>query len=308
MTRLLRPPLTRTTALLLLLAAIGSLTLLVAALPGLVLTGGFEYDLVTGPIRGGSAYRLPGWVLALFLLFPALAALGLVVVIFFPAEAREKLRVTPAQRILLIGLAVFSAFVYWRLYLRAAERMPPLEEVVVAEGPAYDQILAPGEFAASGEVVPLDQVAHMPLWLTLLLVTAATAVLLLSGMSLWRRFGAQPVESDPLAREARQALDDLAAGADLRHVIIACYVAMTEIVARERGLSRHHSMTAREFEGALAARQVPITPVQRLTRLFEQVRYSPEEPGARAELEARSCLADLVAVLERPHLAGEGEA
>ena len=90
-----------------------------------------------------------------------------------------------------------------------------------------------------------------------------------------------------LADEAQEALDSIQAGGNIRDTVIRCYVQMTLVLAKERNVRREEAMTPHEFEQILLSKlKLPETPVQRLTRLFEAVRYGDYHPGKREELEA----------------------
>jgi hypothetical protein len=90
-----------------------------------------------------------------------------------------------------------------------------------------------------------------------------------------------------LADEAQEAVDALQAGGNIRDTVIRCYIQMTQVLAEERNLRREEAMTPHEFEQILLTKlKLPETPVQRLTRLFEAVRYGDYHPGKREELEA----------------------
>ena len=69
---------------------------------------------------------------------------------------------------------------------------------------------------------------------------------------------------------------------------------MSEVLQREKHVRRHQGMTVREFAVQLAAAGLADQHIDRLTRLFELVRYSPNTPGERDEREAIDCLHAIV--------------
>jgi hypothetical protein len=89
-------------------------------------------------------------------------------------------------------------------------------------------------------------------------------------------------------------LAELQSGSDLRDTITRCYADMVRIFSEQRGMGRDKTMTPREFEQRLAAAGLGDMHIQRLTRLFELVRYSQRMPGEREEREAQECLAAIV--------------
>jgi hypothetical protein len=104
---------------------------------------------------------------------------------------------------------------------------------------------------------------------------------------------------DAMARlvdEAQDAVDALQAGGNIRDTVIRCYIQMTQVLAKERNIHREEAMTPHEFEQILLTKmKLPETPVQRLTRLFEAVRYGDYHPGKREELEAIDSLTAIAA-------------
>jgi len=124
------------------------------------------------------------------------------------------------------------------------------------------------------------------------------AVILLAGLIafyIYRRFFRKPPSTtDQLRTDAEEAISGIQAGEDLRHVIIRCYADMSQIVNEQRGIQRQKAMTPREFERQLQGFGLPQTAVQRLTRLFEEVRYGNTELGKDAEQEAIHCLTSII--------------
>jgi hypothetical protein len=97
-----------------------------------------------------------------------------------------------------------------------------------------------------------------------------------------------------LAIEAQEALDEIESGADLRNVIMRCYIEMTETVEETRGEKRSQGMTPREFEVRLVNLGIPREPVQQLTKLFENVRYGAREADTESEELAKSSLMAII--------------
>jgi hypothetical protein len=93
-----------------------------------------------------------------------------------------------------------------------------------------------------------------------------------------------------IAAEAEAARLGIRSGAGLADAITDCYRRMGRVAARERGLERADSMTAREFEAAMIAAGIGEEGVRGLTRLFESVRYGRALPSGRDEEEALRCL------------------
>ena len=111
---------------------------------------------------------------------------------------------------------------------------------------------------------------------------------------------AQPSEAkDRLVQQAKNAMQALRAGDDLRSVILRCYVEMMKTLQEERGIERSHEMTTREFQDWLEFNGLPPLPVQNLTALFEKVRYGQDPLGESDEKLAQASLREIVQFAER---------
>ncbi len=93
-----------------------------------------------------------------------------------------------------------------------------------------------------------------------------------------------------IADIAQSSLDDLASGRDWGDVIIQSYARMSEVVSAKRGLQRPGAATPREFAKRLEVAGLPAEAVNRLTRLFESVRYGARKSNQTDINEAVACL------------------
>jgi len=137
-----------------------------------------------------------------------------------------------------------------------------------------------------------DFIADPPQWL-LITVNLLLGLLILAIIwFIWRLLRRRPEDGTQalIIQKVEEALSDLEAGKDLRNTIIRCYAEMSQVLNREKHVKRRRGMTAREFETQLALMGLDNGHIQRLTRLFERARYSPNLPGGREEREAIDCL------------------
>jgi hypothetical protein len=102
-----------------------------------------------------------------------------------------------------------------------------------------------------------------------------------------------------IAEEAQQAIDEIQAGGDVRQIIIKCYFDMMEVVKKTRGIVRDQAMTPEEFKFLLEKMGFPAGPLQRLTRLFEDVRYGTHAPRPQEDQLAVMCLQEIVAACQK---------
>lgn len=186
-------------------------------------------------------------------------------------------------------------------YLYLGPDNPPLPVEELTEG------------APAGEIIPLPpldgvevnerpEVGEPPSWFRAFVALFPAIFTVAAGLFLIRRYlansNATPLAAE-IAQNAEEALLEIEQGYDLRGAIIGAYVQMTETVRRNRGIVRKSAVTASEFVEVLQKAGLPLSPVERLTRLFEQVRYSPDTPGVRDQREAVSCLGEIVTAAER---------
>ena len=108
----------------------------------------------------------------------------------------------------------------------------------------------------------------------------------------WRRYQSLHIRKplEEIAKIARSSLDDLSSGRNSSDVIINCYLRMSDVVSNRRQLQREVAMTPHEFALRLEQAGLPGDAVNRLTRLFEGVRYGDRRSGPRDTNEAVSCL------------------
>ncbi len=137
-------------------------------------------------------------------------------------------------------------------------------------------------------------------WLIFGVSLALVAVILLALFWVWRM--TRPPASLPplieLANSAQKALDSIFGGEDIREVILRCYREMNVIASEKRSVIRPDYLTPRAFTSKLAAAGLPADQVERLTRLFEAVRYGAWKPSRQDEQEAINCLEAVVATFK----------
>ena len=272
-----------------------ALVLLAMGLSSLTLQPGHPFAVGGPPPDLSDAGATPPWT-------PDLGGLGRILLavliwVLFPLSVIYVLISPEARRRVLRDLLwVAGTMVVLYFFMKSfARRRLFLEPTIESSGDSSPPV--PPEFVVS----PGDFITHPPEWLVLLV-----SLLFLGGLSLgifllWRALRpASGVEPLPrLAEEAESALQKLRAGGDLRDVVLRCYREMTRILQEERGLRRPKAMTPREFEQRLREVGLDVEPVDRLTQLFERVRYGDRRPDAREEREAQECLEEIAAACRR---------
>lgn len=105
---------------------------------------------------------------------------------------------------------------------------------------------------------------------------------------------------DEIAKIARSSLHDLSSGRNSSDVIINCYLRMSDVVSSKRQMRREIAMTPHEFADRLERAGLPGDAVNRLTRLFEGVRYGDRRSGPKDVNEAVSCLKTILQYCGEP--------
>lgn len=274
-------------------------------------------------LRRNAAILLLVGLAAAILLAPALDGLQLGTGSPFPGasgaatqtESEGTTRRLPAEEslpafrgILAVGLVVLGILLVVRLAslwhprrllgIAAAIAVIVLIMISLPRIPSGGAVALPPESAAprvpSAEVVttPLGTPPPTFVWIAGLIVLVAGAVAVIIAL----RPRPAPVSvADEIAVEASRALGEIKAGADSTSVIVRCYLQLTSLVQKERGLSRHRGVTVREFEASLEGLGLPREPLWRLRNLFEAVRYGERRMSPQEEAQAVASLSELVA-------------
>ncbi len=272
----------KTRALIFLSVAIAASVLLASSLSGLSLGPG-------GPFPGapagtsttaGPSTAQPGppasWSVFSGLLAAILIALGIYLVV-------RLITFTNFKRLIWIILALALLL----LVLVSLPRIEPGSAVVLpTESPS--QMQNPPEVS----VTPLEAPPLQFVWIALMLAVLGAAGLMIVAL---RR---SPAPAKALRREAERAVHDLEAGLDSTDVVIGCYLQMTRVLQRERGIRRERSLTVREFELTLDSLGLPRPPLLRLRELFEAVRYGNRKLEPEEERLAGESLKQIVAFFQ----------
>ena len=196
----------------------------------------------------------------------------------------------PEVRAVLLVLGLFTGMILGMLYLYHTFAEPP--------GPPEEQVERPP--AVEEERIAQELLDNPPDWLDPITVVVTIVVLVVGAVVarfLWRRPWDRPKKGtlEVITAEAEAALDELRAGAEVRDVIVRCYLEMNQGLRQRLGLVRDEGMTPREFEAELMRAGLPAHAVQRLTRLFESVRYG-KRTGTEADRE--EAVASLEAIID----------
>ncbi|MCP4751036.1 MAG: DUF4129 domain-containing protein [Proteobacteria bacterium] len=131
-------------------------------------------------------------------------------------------------------------------------------------------------------------------WIIILVGFVICSLIPAAGFWLWRYLKKRSTPLEMVAREAQKTLDDLYAGVDVKEGVIRCYLGMIKALAKYYDCRRDRAMTPREFEDYLRQAGFMSSDIERLTRLFEKVRYGCRNPGETEEREAVACLESII--------------
>ncbi len=209
----------------------------------------------------------------------------------------QKLKKT---RLMMIGGITFIALFFLSLGLSQTRLLPGAKITLVAGGSNVSgtsktsvPFTSPGDSGTTSTFTP-----NASPW-TIVAVKIILGIIATSGIILLiiRFQGAKARQTSPLMRladQAQEALNKLEEGGDLRNIVLRCYYEMTKILLEKKSMKREKSMTPREFETELIAKDLPVESVKMLTRLFEEVRYGSTVPGDREERMATSSLTAII--------------
>jgi hypothetical protein len=278
--------------------ALLALILLASTLNGLTFSEGTRLEFPAIAPQVTDPGIPPGWGRTLITILRLLIIVGWLVLPFYIILVIVS---KDERKRLLRTLAVFLPLMFV-LYLLSTKKLTGSRE---QEASPFNFNLNDLQQGQSGAAAPMPVFQAPPAWVTTavtIAIAVAIALLVLGvGYAIWRR--TRKEEPEPIdiriENQAQAALEALQSGADLRDVILRCYLQMVEALKEYRGIQRDRDMTPREFEDYLERRGLPQQPVRDLTGLFEQVRYGGLMPGLQAERQAVASLSAIVSACQK---------
>jgi hypothetical protein len=278
----------------LLAGAILVIFLLAIGLTGLKMNPGMLFGLGGRPATTFAAGDSSGWGW-LVDVFRVVLALALII---FPFYLIYMLINPKRRRQLIRDVIIFALILFFFDQLRR------ISENLSNRDPSFEGVGPNSDLPPAPQITPLtDFVANPPPWLvTLVIITVVIVIALILFLIFWFTLRKRSNDADAITiveQQAQDALQSINAGGDLRDTIIQCYRSMVQAVKNERGIHRELSVTPREFVKILTGKGLPPGPVRDLTRLFEDVRYGNVQGGMRQQIEAVSCLEEIVEACKR---------
>jgi len=234
----------------------------------------------------GSIVEVPFWKQVVF--WVLLSILVLLFSLLLSPEMRKRLL------IFFLRTMFFVVFLYYIF-----EHNPGILEKLFLFGNSGTDLAAPSllEDVPPPVFVPPQISGWLSFFITFGIVLFSTLVIW--RVNLWwkqqNEVPALPRPLDEIARIARTSLHELSLGnVSLHDTIIQCYARMSRVVDVKRGLYRDSAMTPAEFAVCLEKAGLPRGPVNRLTHLFESVRYGTRTTEQHDVDEAISCLTSIL--------------
>ena len=264
-----------------------ALLLLAAGLSGLTFQPGHFYELPIGPVAPlPSGGVVPTGSSGDFLV-AAFSLLGLVLLFCLVVSLIMALFSAKYRRYLLQQMMTMVLIILWFSLISRLAGGDALRNAELAPAQPPNQ-------PPAGEPLPTFAATPTP-WLTWTIILLLVALLVAGIWFFWRRGRPQPSPAPPLTETAQQALAAIRAGGDVRAAVLRCYREMSRVLAEQQHMRRDRAMTPREFAQHLRVAGLRDEPIQRLTQLFERVRYGGRHASEREVQEAVACLTAIVA-------------
>lgn len=267
-------------------ASLAGIVILAAALDGFTFASPYQL------LKSGSGEVVDPSIreeLMRLLVFLVVALLPLVTVMLILASRRRRR---------LLFLLVLGALLLFVISLSHPVELPPEEKMIVTLTPEvlHAALLTPQPTPA--QLIVPDEVGVTPtlVWLLSLGLAGVLVGLAVLVWLAWRVFRRQASPLQAIVASAEMALQALEQGEDVQGTVLRCYQTMLAAAVQAKGVERPDYLTPAEFVQRLVQSGLPRGPVERLTHLFETVRYSPLPSTAAMEAEAVICLQDVVAV------------
>ncbi len=207
--------------------------------------------------------------------------IGAIGAILSPEFRRFLLRQLVPAGVILLAIYLLSLFIH------------PFKHVPIHVSPRP----APAPTLAQPPSVQVPMPAGAPShWWGILIALGAALLVVGTGMFAWRLITGwrmRKATADDvlrkLGKQADTAVSRLRAGDDPRAVVLLCYKEMCNILHKYGHVANQAYFTPREFANQLHARGMSHAHADRLTTIFEQVRYGNRQ-GSQFAREASTCL------------------
>jgi hypothetical protein len=228
-------------------------------------------------------------------MFGALVVFIFAIILLMPWNNR-KLQLIIAGIGIVVGLLILMA----AAASLASQELPETTPTPVPEvSPIAQEVEEDPPFAPEEGIDLAPQTFEEPPvspWVSFLLSLSIVLVIFAIVWFVWRANSKPADQRAAFADLAEQAVDEIKAGEDWGDAILNCYAGMLDAVYATRKIpQKQTSLTPAEFVALMVKEKMPAEPVERLTRLFERVRYGGKKATQREIDEAIACLNDIIA-------------
>jgi hypothetical protein len=228
----------------------------------------------------GSTVDVPFWKLVLFL--GAIAGLLIIFVVMLPPKLRKLLIRA------IIRTFIFVICLYYAMRLSGKKLFDILGAAAsIGQGQNGENGVDPSQFKFTAP-------AQTPIAGYIASLVVVSVIIILVWLFIRFRNRMTGDIRKEISKIARETILELSESPEWGDTITRCYVRMTNAVVSARGIKRGRGMTPSEFSEKLAKAGLPGEPIQRLTSLFERVRYGEKTPTPLEQQEAIFCLNDII--------------
>jgi hypothetical protein len=209
----------------------------------------------------------------------------------------RKIRMLLLGMLLLFGMLLLMGFVASVLQQQAPDSLPtPRPDVQVTPQEIEEDPDIPIEEGIDLAPQTFEEPPVSP-WVSFFMSLGIVLIFFGIAAFFWR-MRAPPVDQRTVVAEiAQQAIEQIKSGKDWGDAIVNCYAGMLQVASEShRILQRDYSLTPAEFVAIMVKARIPAAPVERLTVLFERVRYGGKQASQSEINEAIACLNDIMAV------------
>ena len=267
---------------------IGILFVLASGLGSLEFSPGIPFSMLAEDAANDAPLRYRPPQLALVFALVVAALIVAITGLFFMAKPRQR------KFILVLGLlAILMFLVLCASTYQDTNEVVPTEQVAPAENAPADEAELD---LPQDEIVP--QVFERPSispWVSFTFSLVLVLALFLLVLMIFRARAEGQGRLIAFAEIAEQAVDEIQSGKDWGDAIVNCYAGMLQAVSESHHVNfLESSLTPAEFVTVMVKARMPAAPAERLTVLFERVRYGGKKATQTEIDDAVACLNELI--------------
>ncbi|GEM_PF-3040202 len=262
-------------------------------------------DVKTGGISdgGASAASSSDYIRTLWMMLIALLAAMFVIYTVMAALKKDKEHFKGLFATL-IGVTLMVGFILGMAYLSQSGALDGAIRGLIGGGTGDSGTAGNG--SASSDVVTHQETTAFYAVIMMVLFLVGAVVYMMVGSLMSKKIEKAPSQTEELMEKIENAMRDLKEGKKVHEVILQAYEQMCRILAKS-GVKGEDSLTPREFRNAVIKETgIRGEPIERLTELFEEARYSTHPIDDSKRRDAIRALRELKQEMERHELEESG--